>query len=160
MDELGGELLRVAPVPAVADDDHDRSVPQHAASPVPVEVSQRVADASPSAEIVYPLAHRFERAVQVAIAEQSGDSRQARREHERLKILATVDRVREDHQEARVALHRTAHVADENERPPPHSRLPVEEAHQLPTRPNRMTRRTAKVDATAARRTQAARLSF
>src|SRR5205814_8465078 len=59
-------------------------------------------------------------------------------------------------QEPRIALHRAAHVADQHERPPPHTRTAVEECHQLPTRPDRVAGGAAKVDASVARWSQAA----
>src|SRR5260370_684022 len=57
VDELGRELSGIAAVPTVADDDHDRAVPENAPRPTAIEVRERLADASASAEIVHALAH-------------------------------------------------------------------------------------------------------
>src|SRR5450759_3059963 len=143
VDELGAEFCRVASVPSVAHDDHDRAMSEHAARPMAIEIRQRVADAGASAEIVDALAHRVERTVQVAIAKQPRDPSEPCREHERFEVLAARDRVGEDHQQARVALHRTAHVADQNQRPSPHPRAAVEQLDQLAARPDGVARSAA-----------------
>src|SRR5947209_8432469 len=88
MDQLGHQLARVAAVPAVADDDHDGAVAEHASRPLAVEVAEGVADACAAAEVVHALAHRIERPVEVAVPEQPRDAREAGREDERLQILS------------------------------------------------------------------------
>src|SRR5437588_9713656 len=57
-------------------------------------------------------------------------SRQTRGENEGLEVFAPCDRVGEDHQEPRVAFHRTADVADQNDRSPLHTRLASEQRRQ------------------------------
>src|SRR5260370_1185953 len=117
----------------------------------------RVADARAAAEVMHALAHRFERAIEVAVSEEACDSRQPRREHERLQVFAASDGVGKDHQQPRVPLHRTADVADQDKRPPPHTRLAAKQGHQLPAGADRLARRSPEVDAPAAVRPQAPR---
>src|SRR5713226_3251763 len=131
MDELGSELSGIASIPPVADDDHNRAMAEHASRPTAIEVGERLADASASAEIVYAFAHRRERLVEVAMAQQSRDPGEPGREHEGLEVFTARDCVREDHQHARVTLHRAADIAHEHERPPPQPRALVEQAHEL-----------------------------
>src|SRR6202521_5959262 len=137
----------VSAVPAVAGDDHDRSMAEHAPRPLPVEGAERVADARATAEVVHALAHRFERPVEVTLAQQARDAGQPRREDESLDALAARDGGGEDQEEPRVAFHRAAHIADEHQRPPPDARLAPEESHQLAARANRVTGRSPEVDA-------------
>src|SRR5437899_2255633 len=113
MAELGRQLSGVATIPAVADDDDDRSMSEHAARPLAIEVAERGADARATAEVVHTLGDRVEHLVDVALAQQARDAREARREDERLEVLAARHRVRKDHQQPRVPLHRAADVADE-----------------------------------------------
>src|SRR5439155_25938810 len=93
MAELGRQLSGVATIPAVADDDHDRSVSEHAARPLAIEVDERGADARATAEVVHTLGDRVEHLVDVALAQQARDAREARREDERLEVLAARHRV-------------------------------------------------------------------
>src|SRR5467141_1459189 len=140
MHELGRKLRRVAAVPAIADDDHDRAVPEHTASPLAIEFAERGADARAAAEVVHALADRVEHLIDVALANQASDAREPRRENERLEVLAARHRVSKDHQQPGVALHRSADVADEHQRPTPHRRTPPEELDELAARPDRMPR--------------------
>src|SRR5712691_13538562 len=111
---------------------------EHASRPTAIEVGERLADASASAEIVHPFAHRRERLVEVAVAKQSRYPGEPGREHESLEVFAARDCVREDHQDARITLHRAADVAHEDERPPPQPRAPIEQAHELAARTDRV----------------------
>src|SRR5438309_6913080 len=148
VDELGGELCGIAAIPPVADDDHHRAIAAAAARPAPVEIPDRVAAPAPAAEVVDAFAHRVAGAVEVSIAQQPRAPRQSRREDEGLEVFAPRDRVGEDHQEPRVALHRAAHVADQHQRPAADARFPPEKGHQLAARADGVTRRTPQVDAT------------
>src|ERR1700693_6022748 len=125
-----------------------------------VEIGERVSDPGASAEIVDALAHRVERAVQVAIPKQPRDPREACRKHKRLEVFAASDRVGEDHQEPRVALHRTAHVADEHQRPSAYSWTAMKQTHHLAARPNRVASGAAQVKAPGMRRPQASGLAL
>src|SRR5205823_13063208 len=118
--------------------------------PPAVEVTKRVADASSTAEVVHTLADRVEGAVEVAVAKQPRDPCEPGREDECLQVLAARDRMGEDHQQPRVALHRPAYVADEHERPAPHPRLAAKKGHQLAAGADRVPRRPAQVDAARA----------
>ncbi len=89
------------------------------------------------------------------MSQQPGDARQSRGEDESLEVFAPRDRVSEDHEQSRVALHRAAHVADEDQRPSSHTRLTTEESHELTARADRMAGRTPQVDPAHARRAQA-----
>src|SRR6266852_1785689 len=129
--ELGGQLTWVAAIPAVADDDHHRPVTEHASRPAAIEIRKRVADASAPAEVMHSFAHGGEGAIEVAMAQQPGDAREASREHEGFEILAARYGVRKDHEQARVALHRAAHVTDQDERPPAQPRPAPEQPHEL-----------------------------
>src|SRR5581483_4337825 len=155
--ELRRELLRIAAVPAVTDDHDHGTVSKDPARPVPVEVSQRVTDPGTAAEVVHALADRVERSVQVAVAKQARDPGQPRRENERLEVLPARDRVGEDHEQARVALHRAAHVAKQDQRTPAHPGPPSEQRHDLPAGMDRLSRRAAKVEPSRARRAQSSR---
>src|SRR5258708_7891974 len=160
VDELGREPCRISSVPSIADDDHHRAVSQHAPGPMAVEIGQRLADAGASTEIVDALAHGLEAAIEVSIAKQSSDPRKSRREYEGFHILPARDSVREDHQQPRVALHRTAHVADQHQRPSAYPRPAVEQAHQLAARPDRMACGAPKIDPSRPRRAKAPRLAL
>src|SRR5712691_9385661 len=154
--ELGRKLRWVAAIPAVADDDHHSAVSEHAARPLAIEIAERGADARAAAEVVYALADGIEHLVDVTLAQQARDAREPRRENEGLEVLAPRHRVGKDHQQPRVALHRSADVADEHQRPAPHRRTPPEELDQLAARPDRMPRRAAEVDTSRACRAHAA----
>src|SRR3981081_1629345 len=91
VDELGSESRRISSVPSIADNDHHRTVSQHAPGPMTVEIRKRLADASASTEIVDALAHGLEAAIQVSIAKESSDPRESRREDEGFHILPARD---------------------------------------------------------------------
>src|SRR5713226_5113358 len=100
VDELGGQLTGVATIPTIADDDHHRSVTEHASRPVAIEIRKRVADSSAPAKVLHSFAHGGEGAIEVAMAQQPGDAREASREDERFEVLAARYGVRKDHEES------------------------------------------------------------
>src|SRR5258708_37361382 len=129
--QLGGQMLRIAAVPTIAHDDHNRAVSQHPTRPMPVEVTEGVADSSPAAEVVNASAHRLQRSIEVTSAQESRDAGQAGRKHERLEVFATRDGVRKDHPQSGVALHGAAHVADDYDGTAAHSWAAIKQLHQL-----------------------------
>src|SRR6266851_1811418 len=101
-----------------------------------------------------------ERLVEVAMAQQSRDPGQPGREDEGLEVFAARDRVREDHQHARVTLHRAADIAHKHERPPPQPRALVEQTHELAAGTDRVPGRPPQVDCARPRRAKPAGLAF
>src|SRR6266851_4950607 len=158
--ELGGQLSGVAAIPTIADDDHHGPVTEHASRPAAIEIRKRVADASAPAEVMHSFAHGGEGAIEVAMAQQPGDAREASREHEGFEILAARYGVRKDHEQARVALHRAAHVTDQDERPPAQPRPAPEQPHELAAGTNCVPGGSPQVDRARPRRTQASRAAF
>ncbi len=122
-------LRRIPPVPPIADDGDGRAVAQHAARVAAVERLDRLADARPARPVVDRRRHPVERRVDVVTAQQTGDAGQARGEDKRLNASAGVlERVGEIQQQPRVALHRPADVAEQDQRPRPESRtFPAED---------------------------------
>src|SRR3984893_12506725 len=113
---LASELIGVSPVPPVADDDDDGAVTEHPAGVVALERVQRVGDARPSADVVDLGGRVLERCIDVAVPEEMGDSGQMCRKREGLDALAPADRMREDEQMARVPIHGSADVAEDDDR--------------------------------------------
>ena len=97
---LAAELIGVAAVPAVADDQHHRAVAEHTPRVVALEGVQRVGDARPATDVVHLGGDVVERGVDVAVAEEVRDSGQVCRKREGLDPLAPADRVREHEQVA------------------------------------------------------------
>ena len=84
---LATELIRVAPIPAVADDQHHRAVTEHAASMVTLKCVQRICYASTAADVVHLARHVVESGGDIAVAEQMRDSSQMCRKREGLDAL-------------------------------------------------------------------------
>ena len=113
---LATQLLGVTAVPAVADDEHDRAVAEHAPRMHALKGVQGVGDARPAADVVHLTGDVVECGVDVAVAEEMRDSGQVCRKREGLDPLAPADRMREHQQMARVSVHRTADVAEDHDR--------------------------------------------
>src|SRR5215831_590478 len=158
--QLAGEQLRVPPIPAVADDDDDGPVPQHPASPAPVELGKGLANSSATAEVVDGPADLGEGEVHVAAPQKTGDPGQPRGEDERLNVLTASDGVGEDQQQPRVALHRSADVAQQHDRAAPEAALAVKQPDQLAARADGVTGRAAEVDQAPGGRPQAPGATF
>src|SRR5579884_2044818 len=152
--QLPRQQLGVAPVPAVADDDDDRPVAQHPAGPTPVEVGQGLADPGAAAEVVDLLAHLVEGLVDVSPAQHAGEPGG---EHEGLDVLTTRHRVGEDQEQAGVALHGAAHVAEQHQGAAPQAGAAVQQPHQLPAGADGLPGRAPEVHLAVPRRTQPAR---
>src|SRR5207253_5794246 len=130
---------------------------EHAAGPAPVELGERLPDAGSAAEVVHPLGDLGKRSVYLPPPQQPRDPGQAGGEDERLDVLPPGYGVREDEEQARVALHRAADVAEQDQRPPPHPRLPAHEADQLAAGADGVARCAAKIDLATLGRPQPAR---
>src|SRR5260370_4414878 len=94
------------------------------------------------------------------MAQQSRDAGEPGREYESLDVLAPTHCVREHHQDARIAFHRAADVAHEDDWPPAQPRALVEEAHELAAGTDRVPGRPAQIDSARPRRAKPARLAF
>ena len=134
---LGRHERRVAAVPAVRHDDDDARRPQRAACPVLVERAERLADPRPAGPVVDRIGDAREGPVAVAVAQQAGHPGQARPEHERLRpdLRGGRQRLHEPEQQARVALHRSRDVAQDDERARLLDRAPPDPRHELAARP-------------------------
>ena len=114
---LGGHERRIAAVPAVRYDDDDAARAQHAAGPLQVELAEAVADPGAAGPVGDGVGHLAQRGIAIALAEQPRDPGQPRPEHERLGA----DAVRggqgldEPQEEARLAFHRAADVAQDDD---------------------------------------------
>ena len=80
---LAGKELGIAPVPAVAEDDHDRPAGQAAASPDPIELAKRRADPGSARPVADSRPGLLQRPADIPIAERgsraaSGSSRRRR----------------------------------------------------------------------------------
>ena len=115
---LRGDERRVAAVPAVGHDDDDATRPQGPPRPLLVERPEALADARAAGPVVDRVGDAGQGAVAVAVLEQPGDAGQARPEHERLgaDLAGRRERLDEAQEQPRVALHRAADVADDDER--------------------------------------------
>ena len=117
------ELLRLAAVPAVGEQDHHRAAADPAAV-LAVELRDRLADPRAARPVVDRGRGARQRAVGVAAAQLAGDARQPRPEHERLDAGARGDaRLHVLQQHPRVRRHRARHVADQHE--PPRAAAPA-----------------------------------
>ena len=91
----------------------------------------------PPAQSLTASRHAGQRAVAVAVAEQAGDARQPRPEHERLgpDLGGGRQRLDEPQQQPRVALHRAGDVAEDDERARLADRPPPDPRHELAAGP-------------------------
>ena len=128
--DLVAQLARIAAIPAVGDEQHDRTAVQDAAAPALMELLARPRQSaslptSPAPTATRPRARRPAR----GSAQLPRDARQLRGEQKRLDTLvAPRHGVREVQQHARVALHRAADVAEQHERARAHAPRPPRRA--------------------------------
>ena len=146
---LATELIGVTSIPAVADDQDDGAMTEHPTCVVALERVQRVGDARPAADVVHLVGNVVERGVDVAVAEQVGDSGQMCRKREGLDALAPADRMREHEQVARVSVHRTADVAEDHDRPALGARARAREALRVAALARRGSHGAAQLDRAA-----------
>src|SRR5471032_2246379 len=118
-----GDLLaqhaRLAAVPAVADHERQRAVTQHPPSPLEVERPESLADACAARPVGNDMRDLAQCPVEIPFPQLPRDARQPRAEYERFHLLleSAGQPVSEQQQEARVALHRSADVGDDHQRP-------------------------------------------
>src|SRR5436190_12290193 len=132
-EELPGQELGLARVPAVGQDDHDRA-PVHESRPFPVDLGERLADFRPAR----PVAHLGEPTEDLPVgapAQMVGDTCEARREGERLDPAEDVlEREEKLEQEAAVQVHRAGYVAEQDEPDLLALPLAVAQLDQVPAR--------------------------
>ena len=77
-------------VEPVGDQQHDRSLPEHAARPQLVELGDRMADPGPARSVDDRLGDAVEREVDIAEAQIAGDVGQPRAKHESEDAVAVI----------------------------------------------------------------------
>src|SRR3712207_3050256 len=102
----------IAAIPAIADQQHNRSATKGTASPAKVKFLDRVADACSASPIPNMLAYQVDRFVDVFVFQQPGDAREPRAKDKCFDaVQAGADGMDELDQNAAVAVHRAADVA-------------------------------------------------
>lgn len=113
---FSSQQFGVAPVAAVADDEHDAATAQHTPQPAIVEFLDRLADARAAGPVVDHHGRSSDGVVDVAAAQVARDARQAGAEDEALDAVEAVrDGVHKVQQHARIRLHRPADVAQHDD---------------------------------------------
>src|SRR5262249_34325805 len=117
--DLVAQELRLAAIPPVADDEHDRAPAEHAPSPLQVELPERPPDPRSPRPGGHGARDLPERAVGVAPAHVPRDPGEAGAEDEGLGRAARPrgEAVDEEEEEPRVTLHRSADVGEDDDRP-------------------------------------------
>src|SRR5262245_7384363 len=148
--DLVPEFYRIAPVPPIGDEQHHRTAMQDPAAPALMELSNRLTDACAAGPVGHRSRDRGERVIRSAETKLPGDSGQAGGEQERLNpLVAARHRVCELQEHARVALHRTAHVAEEDERAWPDPPRTPRQPHDIAASAQAFGDRSSKIHAGA-----------
>ncbi len=124
--DFAREHVRIAEIPAVGNEQHDRASAQNAPCPLDVERVDGVTDpraARPVADRVARRAAARRPASQPANCRVTLVEPAWRKTKTSTRALAAGERVREQQEHARVRLHRSADVADENQRARRHRRV-------------------------------------
>ena len=116
--DLFTQHLGIAAIPAVGDEQHDRPAAQRAPHPLLMELANRRADPGAARPVRDSPGDRADRFADAPGAQLHGDAGELGREQKRLDAsLPPRERVREVQQHARVAFHRSADVAQEDDGP-------------------------------------------
>ena len=150
--DLVAQQLRIAAIPSVGDQDHDRAAVQRAAPPA---LMKRPASASPMR--VPPDQSLTARDTAAIAASGVGDrnsivmrvSRVANRKAS-TSTRAPRQRVREEQQRSRVQLHRSADVAQQHDGPRPRAAPPARQRRDLAAGAKAARERASQIDAAAA----------
>src|SRR5262245_8606904 len=154
--QLDGQQLGVSSVPAIAHENDDGAVAEHASGPAAVEFGQRLADPGAAAEVVDRLADLSQGTVDVTPAQYACDPGQPRGKDERLDVLPTSDRVGEYQQQPGVAFHRATDVAQQDQWPAAQPSLAMKQPDQFAAGTDGVAGRAPEVDTATEGRRKAA----
>ena len=113
---LRTEILAFVALEPVGEEEHDRTLAEHAARPFAVELVQRRGDAGAAGPVRHRIRAGGERLVGVLPAELAGDVAEARAEQEGVHAPALPEHMDEVEEHARVLAHRAGNVAERHDR--------------------------------------------